>query len=1467
MENPSTMDYDTHSEQPALRRVVLQALQPQPHQYLADTTMNSDCCDASEAQIEENFESGKGPESTADSPRQDAVLGSVGPLLNAILTFISDASFENSSRSTPSSLFSSAKITLGRFRLWAKSFDGEEFDMFTIINDSHHLKETIASLLSSLTTILVREFGEFDLRDALLQMLPSLSTSQCLSESQCLHEASESAENESGMELDNCTDDSCDDNDNIEHLSYIIDSLMRLLPALEDAMESMIVRQERTKTLQACFTLAEIYITIIREKYPRIEPFRARILAQGIIDASDHLGHKRTTGIGNQETLCPSRSALRIQDSALGTSISKSIIFDVSDLMTVVSSNKNGRFLIPSMPKPANDLYREHVFGDLMPYMCINNDVGALDCGQPFGTWREWMEHDQITHPDNPLGRSCSTSSSSVAMGDPTTPSCPFGCQIDRQMVGENWYRHVSHHMEDIRLLALPPSLRLPRNDFERDIISTSSASPSDLPVPYSDKLGGLGSIVEQSSVGSSDIINDTDMMDDTDIIDHNRGYTSMPDDLTLFLFHEEEKSNQPTSTSPTSLPIDSTTHGQGKAGQPTPPHEHHSDSLPRSPSHLNPNECRSSQVKQRLEDVRAEKLKEAGHIQADPGFKPDFFPVDVIQEVLCEDTIRYVLGCPCNYCRLHATFLPEGCSVDRTDYYQDIIRDEAMKLFALLVVMDHPALIGGFLQQRSDHVDTILTGPLDHEALKTYLPKIGTKRNKTEIEIFFDLFLTKRLRFSPPIFKTNRYEPLDPNDVFPFINTTKIGSGGYGNVYSFQFYPGYLRWDEFKDLPHTKFAMKEVSFTPTLVNNIGNEARALMKINKKLKDERRIVQVLKLFRRGDKMHFIFRLADGNLEELLRNETRSGKVWEHHQYRFNPGLSICQNTLWDEAIAANILVFGDGTLVINDFGQAHIGQKRSSDSATRDVPQRPGEQAYRPPESSDATVMNQGYDDWAMGCILLEILVYVIYGPDGTKKLHEARGEGVYTDYYYQTIDGERKVHPSVERLLKDIAYSHLKDGFCTAVVHIIKTMLMIRPKDRLNTENAWKELQRALQEARPKVGLFTTLCFQSDDSIAGGDLVRPEASPTLLATSARQSIWSHDYEMSDEKHGQMSPQRDFRYIRTPDTSPQPSDHVNAEPNSLGLGIQFNKVNYRDTQRIQHTTKQIPPDHDDVLLLGNEGIGSWRKRCRVYTDRSRGTVNVVKSNKRLIITGRDDNGDKLTIIGEFIPETEALIPVYAFKKSPDEVYVVRFERHEIDFYFEAEAGAVTEHDIRFSSRSVTVTLKEKEGKSFGRIKFTEHQLQGCLVQLWTESKRSISGDVPLADAPRADTLPEFISRLIVFNPDNNPIFISVPLIDGKIPLDPVRDPKNNTFTIRRRENASLQGCEFATEGDRNEDLPGIPMSKVQFRKQEIDDKNPNYKKYTFVRLELSGKGEFDRFSEEYVKLEKSPKFREAMRKP
>jgi hypothetical protein len=72
---------------------------------------------------------------------------------------------------------------------------------------------------------------------------------------------------------------------------------------------------------------------------------------------------------------------------------------------------------------------------------------------------------------------------------------------------------------------------------------------------------------------------------------------------------------------------------------------------------------------------------------------------------------------------------------------------------------------------------------------------------------------------------------------------------------------------------------------------SLNAEAMTLTMIREELGEEKHIIKVLKIFRRGDKIHFIFPLASGNLSDFMR------QPWVHH-----PTTPICLNTIWDQVV-------------------------------------------------------------------------------------------------------------------------------------------------------------------------------------------------------------------------------------------------------------------------------------------------------------------------------------------------------------------------------------------------------------------------------------------------------------------------------------------------------------------------------------------------------------------------------------
>jgi len=315
---------------------------------------------------------------------------------------------------------------------------------------------------------------------------------------------------------------------------------------------------------------------------------------------------------------------------------------------------------------------------------------------------------------------------------------------------------------------------------------------------------------------------------------------------------------------------------------------------------------CRSTPLKKQLDDTRQANLKNAGHVRSATGYDPVFFPLDVIEEVLSRDQVESVLGCPCNWCENCAQYGLQRRYEKRTTYLE-FVMTKALKLFALLVSIGIPALIGDF----RDRGDDILEEKLDIGRLKSvYLVDIEKRFQLPAIESILFSFLNFRHRFCPPVFNWEWFEHWDANKALPFINTEYIGEGGYGKVYSFQIYPGYEDF-KFEDSvsnpvpefalymvltekqPKRKFAMKEVGLPTGPTESLNEEASTLTKIRDELEDEKHIIKVLKIFRRGDKIHFIFPLARGNLVDFMSDP------WNHQPNCNHP---ICQNTIWDQAV-------------------------------------------------------------------------------------------------------------------------------------------------------------------------------------------------------------------------------------------------------------------------------------------------------------------------------------------------------------------------------------------------------------------------------------------------------------------------------------------------------------------------------------------------------------------------------------
>lgn len=129
--------------------------------------------------------------------------------------------------------------------------------------------------------------------------------------------------------------------------------------------------------------------------------------------------------------------------------------------------------------------FRKHIFSDLRPYMCISEECSEAE--KSFASKREWITH-QNSH--NLFNKS-----------ELDVETCPF-CLKKFTSHQAKLYSHVCHHMEDIRLLSLPPSHRQLEDP---EVFGNSSDTEASDYVPSTPR-GELSVVIEEPSTRNTPI-------------------------------------------------------------------------------------------------------------------------------------------------------------------------------------------------------------------------------------------------------------------------------------------------------------------------------------------------------------------------------------------------------------------------------------------------------------------------------------------------------------------------------------------------------------------------------------------------------------------------------------------------------------------------------------------------------------------------------------------------------------------------------------------------------------------------------------------------------------------------------------------------------------------------------------------------------------------------------------------------
>jgi hypothetical protein len=172
------------------------------------------------------------------------------------------------------------------------------------------------------------------------------------------------------------------------------------------------------------------------------------------------------------------------------------------------------------------------------------------------------------------------------------------------------------------------------------------------------------------------------------------------------------------------------------------------------------------------------------------PEFSPakKFYPINSLREIFSNDQVQSILDHRCAVCKEHLSG-DNAASLDRSSADRIMGSDEALSIFALLVWLECPLLIGGFLisHDRSMPLPAHFSRRGLQDRIFAHLPE----RLREQAVVSFE---TYKWRFSAPAFEDGSFREYEEGTILPYLEEKRIAHGAFSEVYKVEIHPSYCK-------------------------------------------------------------------------------------------------------------------------------------------------------------------------------------------------------------------------------------------------------------------------------------------------------------------------------------------------------------------------------------------------------------------------------------------------------------------------------------------------------------------------------------------------------------------------------------------------------------------------------------------------------------------------------------------------
>jgi len=178
----------------------------------------------------------------------------------------------------------------------------------------------------------------------------------------------------------------------------------------------------------------------------------------------------------------------------------------------------------------------------------------------------------------------------------------------------------------------------------------------------------------------------------------------------------------------------------------------------------------------------------------------------------------------------------------------------------------------------------------------------------------------------------------------------------------------------------------------------------------------------------------------------------------------------------------NILVFErtlgyDPTFKLSDFGAGDIKKVLRGISESNFASVVRGTATYYGPEFEGKT--SRPFDMWALGCVFLELMMWLFDGVDGERKFTSKRAQlssppgTIHFDTFWYKRRSEILLNPAVEEALVTLKNEHCAGmSAFEDIVAIIRSLLTTNPRERLRAKHLVVKLDAVYNQAKKDVAM-----------------------------------------------------------------------------------------------------------------------------------------------------------------------------------------------------------------------------------------------------------------------------------------------------------------------------------------------------------------------------------------------------------